>query len=633
MKSKIAILTLGALCAATGSIQAAKAYAPVETAVLSTVKDGSYEFKFNANDDIFRLGVNGNSSAYNSLLSCVEENLSGIRQGNIPVYVESYSSSETTNAANLATAKTRANRVKSELIEKKGLAESCFITSNYAGQGDYVIVRIGKAAAKPATDGCCKAKAADDSVKDALAGQIASLQSQLNTLQSRTNELEAKANRPAPAPAPMPCCAEGDGHKAKKIKAIGSDEDFNKFRFGGYGEMVASFLNYGTNRYSGLSSGNTHEHRNTISIPRFVFAFDYKFSPRWVLGTEIEFESGGVGFAQELEPTENMEYEYELEKGGEVALEQFHITYKAFPWLNIRAGHMIVPVGLTNSHHEPINFFGTSRPEGETTIIPSTWHETGLAISGTFGKGYANFDYEAMVVAGLNADGFSRDNWVASGKQGIFETDNFSSPGYAARINYNGVPGLRIGVSGYYCHDVTKNADKVYKYSRTGQSAVKILSADAQYKNKYVTARANIIWGELDNASKISSVNSSNSSNSYASGKFRVTAKNAICYGAEVGLNLQSIFHAPKCPVFYPFARYDYYNPQQTGEGKQVMDPRCQVSKWTAGLNWYALPNLVVKADYTTRHIGTQKLFGSTKYNNENEFSIGIAYVGWFTKR
>lgn len=42
---------------------------------------------------------------------------------------------------------------------------------------------------------------------------------------------------------------------------------------------------------------------------------------------------------------------------------------------------MIVPVGLTNAHHEPINFFGTVRPEGETTILPSTWHETGIEFS------------------------------------------------------------------------------------------------------------------------------------------------------------------------------------------------------------------------------------------------------------
>lgn len=64
------------------------------------------------------------------------------------------------------------------------------------------------------------------------------------------------------------------------------------------------------------------------------------------------------------------------------------------------------------------------------------------------------------------------------------------------------------------------------------------------------------------------------------------------------------------------------------------MDKRCQVSAWTAGLNWFALPNLVVKADYTTRQIGTSKVFGkSNRYNSENEFSIGLAYVGWFFQR
>ena len=63
------------------------------------------------------------------------------------------------------------------------------------------------------------------------------------------------------------------------------------------------------------------------------------------------------------------------------------------------------------------------------------------------------------------------------------------------------------------------------------------------------------------------------------------------------------------------------------------MEKRCQVSMWTAGLNWYALPNLVVKADYSTRQIGTGKVFGTGKYNSENEFSIGIAYIGWFVKK
>ena len=186
-------------------------------------------------------------------------------------------------------------------------------------------------------------------------------------------------------------------------------------------------------------------HRNTISIPRFVIAFDYKFTPKWILGAEIEFESGGTGAAYELENTENGDYETEIEKGGEVALEQFHITRLILPEINVRVGHVIVPVGLTNSHHEPINFFGTSRPEGETKIIPSTWHETGLELFGTLGKGWATFDYQAMVVTGLNANGFDRKTWAGSGKTSIFEYDNFTSPAYVARVDYRGVPGLRVG--------------------------------------------------------------------------------------------------------------------------------------------------------------------------------------------
>jgi len=54
---------------------------------------------------------------------------------------------------------------------------------------------------------------------------------------------------------------------------------------------------------------------------------------------------------------------------------------------------------------------------------------------------------------------------------------------------------------------------------------------------------------------------------------------------------------------------------------------------WTFGLNYYVLPNLVAKADYTVRHIGTNKIFEKGQYNNENEFSIGLAYVGWFVKK
>ena len=408
---------------------------------------------------------------------------------------------------------------------------------------------------------------------------------------------------------------------------------YNRFRFGGYGEMVANFKDYGINRFYGHKEGNAKQNHNTISIPRFVLAFDYKFTPKWILGAEIEFEYGGTGTSYELENTENGEYETEVEKGGEVALEQFHITRMIVPEFNISAGHLIVPIGLTNAHHEPINFFGSSRPEGETTIIPCTWHETGIEFLGKFGKDYATFDYEAMIVTGLNANGFDRNKWVRGGKQGLFEGDNFTSPAYVARLNYTGVPGLRLGGSIYYCPNTGANSDKLITYDEIGRIPVTIYSLDAQYTNKYVTARANYLSGNIAHADQLGAKNGKLSNKS---GYSRTTpiAKRAVSYNAEVGLNLKSIVGGGRYfPVIYPFAQYEYYNSQEKGEGMDVMDARCQVSKWNFGLNWRALPNLVVKADYTTRQIGTAKVFGTGSYNSENEFGIGIAYIGWFFKK
>ena len=133
---------------------------------------------------------------------------------------------------------------------------------------------------------------------------------------------------------------------------------------------------------------------------------------------------------------------------------------------------------------------------------------------GTFGRGYTRFNYQALVVAGLNANGFDRNTWVAGGKQGLFETDNFTSPGYVARLNYLGVPGLKIGGSFYYCHNTGANSDKPETYVKYGNIPLRIYTADLHYKNYYVTARANMIYGNLSKADDLSIVNNHQSGGS-----------------------------------------------------------------------------------------------------------------------
>ncbi len=407
---------------------------------------------------------------------------------------------------------------------------------------------------------------------------------------------------------------------ADTIQKKAKPSDFNKFRFGGYGEVLFQHMNYGPDRYID-PAGAPSDNRASVSLPRVVFATDYKFRDDIILSSEIEFEYGGTGSAMEIEygpGGEAREYESEVEKGGEVVLEQLHIT-KTF-WegkFGIRLGHMIVPVGITNAHHEPIFYFGTTRPEGEMALLPCTWHETGLALLGKI----SNFDYNFMVVNGLDPLGFSSDYWVGSGKQGVFEVTTMTSPAFAGRLEYSGVKGLRLGASGYIGNSA-KNASKPQRMANV-KGTVSIISGDAQYSNYGIVARANVIYGNLSDSKRISEINRTTSNKSpYARTS---VAQNALTYSAEVGYDVFSLFNLKS--KLYPFVRYEYYNTMEGVENTVTPDPRFKRDIFSFGLNYFILPNLVIKADYSIRRIDGGNL------NNENTFGLSVGYTGWFVKK
>ena len=102
----------------------------------------AYQFRFVMGDDMFYTPWGGNAETLAQLEECVAENLELILSGKVPVRVDGWCGSAGSEAANLAMAKIRSNRVKSELILRKGLTEECFITRNHSGGGDYVTVQI-----------------------------------------------------------------------------------------------------------------------------------------------------------------------------------------------------------------------------------------------------------------------------------------------------------------------------------------------------------------------------------------------------------------------------------------------------------------------------------------------------------
>ena len=104
--------------------------------------DTTYTFRFVPQKDMFYVPWNGNDTELARLLECIENNKATILDGKMPLLVDGYCNSLGSEAENLATAKIRANRVKSELIIRAEIKEENFITRNHATEGDFVTVRL-----------------------------------------------------------------------------------------------------------------------------------------------------------------------------------------------------------------------------------------------------------------------------------------------------------------------------------------------------------------------------------------------------------------------------------------------------------------------------------------------------------
>ena len=104
--------------------------------------DTVYLFHFVAGRNMFYVPYVKNQQTLNNLLKYFRRNQADIQSGCLSVYVDGYCNSLGSEAENLATAKIRANRVKSELIIRAEIKEENFITRNHATEGDFVTVRM-----------------------------------------------------------------------------------------------------------------------------------------------------------------------------------------------------------------------------------------------------------------------------------------------------------------------------------------------------------------------------------------------------------------------------------------------------------------------------------------------------------
>ena len=385
------------------------------------------------------------------------------------------------------------------------------------------------------------------------------------------------------------------------VQVVSADTD--RFQVSGYGVI----------NYANFDWDTDPERRAHIDVERFVIAPKCMINDRVRLEAELEFEHGGAGITMEFDKLEEFgEFEMEVEKGGEVIVEKLAAVFEIKPEINIRIGHIIVPVGLVSKRHRPQRYFTTTRPESESNLIPTLWHENGIELFGAIGA----LSYQAQVVNGLDSTGFSSRRWIVAGHQLRFETANSEDFALVGRVDYTVAPGAVVGVSGYF----GDSADNRPKPDLRVDANVGIFDLHGYYEIGAFKVRGLFLYGTLQNSDLVSKANRNLSNNLNV--KRTPVGSRAVGGYLEAGYNLLSLFKSSlnTDAVLDVFVRYDNYDTMAAVEGEIFDNPRWERQAWSFGVNYHPHPQLVFKGHYSARRLGTDV------ENKEDTLALGFGF-------
>ena len=421
----------------------------------------------------------------------------------------------------------------------------------------------------------------------------------------------------------------------------------SRLHIGGYGEavMTRNFYSQSFNRYKAPENYANDKSHGRFDLPHVCLNLGYDFGKGWTMGSEIEFEHGGNGTAVEIEAEEAGEYEAEVEKGGEVNIEQFWVN-KAFAGgkFNIKAGEIIVPVGYSNAYHEPNQFFTVYRPEGEATIMPNTWHQVGLSLWGRLKE----WRYEAQFLSGLNSERFTAESFVHYGATSPYEFKVANNYAGAVRIDNYTIKGLRVGVSGYYGYTFRNTLRTPGSQYDDVTGALGIVALDFTLNRWNWIVRGNVDYAHFADADAISAYNQANwTHHKYQDGNphhYSNIGSNAVAYAIEAGYDvlagialMKSEKRKENSDKLFVFGRFEHYNTMASGT-YESMYKYTKKYRTVVGVNYQPVKQVTIKGEFSYRFFEKPNNNGLTSdsplykqpYNNEPSVSIGVTYTGWF---
>lgn len=331
----------------------------------------------------------------------------------------------------------------------------------------------------------------------------------------------------------------------------------------GYGEIV--YNNFSDERDNSSASGLT----NQIDFLRHITYFGFRFNDRLLFNSEIEFEHAKTADGAP----------------GEVAIEFGYIEAMLHPAVNLRAGMVLVPVGIINELHEPPTFHGALRPETTKRIVPTTWRANGFGLVGATQNGIG---YKIYLVESLNAARFS-SNGIRSGRQSGAKAiaEDLAVTG---RLEFTGIPGLNLGGSFFVGNTAQALTDSS---GRDFDARLDLFALHFIFARKGFEIRGLFAQSKLNDVIQLNNALALVGSNSIG--------EKQNGYYVTVAYDIMPLISKGTSNYLAPFVQFEQFDTQKdipTGFAKNLARKR---SNLTLGLTFKPHPNVAFKFDYINR--------------------------------
>lgn len=308
-----------------------------------------------------------------------------------------------------------------------------------------------------------------------------------------------------------------------------------------------------------------------LEVHRFVLFTGYRFTSR------LQFIS-----------------ELEIEHGDQIFIEQAFAQYKVNNGLNLRAGMVVIPMGIINEYHEPTTYHGVERPNVEGKIIPTTWRELAVGVTGVLPD--VSLRYQFYITNGfLSHDG---NDGVIRGVDGLRKgrqkglRSSISSPNFSAKLDYFGVRNLKLGLAAYTGRTQSKLYDGLDKNNN-----IAIASADSSTVGLFmIAADARYVRGGLE-ARGMAVLSSHSDVAAYNQFTGKDLGSKMTGFYAELAYDILVLGEKKYQTSLLPFVRWEQYNTHASTDAIES-NPTYNIQEITAGISWRHGQSVSFKGDY-----------------------------------